>query len=197
MSAPFKWPTQLKTADGNRRHQVNANARYVLVRNKVDPKSGKQKTSSSSDGLIDIAAAVQLGLIPSEGLPGALLCINQKRVSRLLRHNTVVLVKPKIATITGIHATTSTLKLAEKALADVLGPAYWKANKHLGLKTALKTRRVIPWIKVNLENTGSALCTSLIGTNYEDLIGLEHSQRWWLNLFGLRQNVQSNRTDRK
>ena len=150
--------------------------------------------SEQFQGLIDIAAAVHLGLMPSTGLPGLLLHKNLQRVRRLVKHNTVALIKPKTATTTGNHVTKLKLKLTKQALTTVLGPAYWEANKHLGAKAALKTRLAITWIKRNLEDVNSPLCTSLVGTKYEELIGLRHSRRWWLDLLGLRQNVQSNLT---
>lgn len=194
MSTEFRWPNQLMQQKTKPTPKAKLQKRYVLVRKLADVNTGKHKTSSSSDGLIDIAAAVHLGLIPSAGLPGLLLNINQQRVRRLIKHNTVALIKPKKATTTENHATKSKLKLAEKALTTVIGPAYWEANKHLGAKAALKTRLVIPWIKRTLEDVNSPLCTSLVGTKYEDLIGIRHSRRWWLDLLGLRQNVQSNLT---
>ena len=187
MPAEFRWPNQLRQRKTKPTPKAKLQRRYVLVRKLADVKNGKHKTSSSSDGLIDIAAAVHLGLIPNAGLPGLYLKINQQRVRRLVKHNTVALIKPKTATTTENHVTKSKLKLAGKALTAVIGPAYWRANKHLGAKAALKTRQVIPWIKRNLEDENSPLCTSLVGTKYEDLIGLRHSRRWWLDLLGLRQ----------
>ena len=190
MSTPFRWPSQLKPLDKNHSATFDAQPRYVLVRKKVDPKTGKQKTSSSSDGLIDIAAAVKLGLLPSKGLPGVLLYVKHQKVLRLLKHNTVAFVRPKKATTRGNHVTSMMLKLAEEALSVVLGPTYWQANKHLGPKAALKTTSAILWIKANLENPNSPLCNSLRGTSYEDIIGLKHSRRWWLDSLKIRKSAE-------
>jgi hypothetical protein len=120
--------------------------------------------------------------------------MNRKRVQRLLKHNTVVKVKPKNATLQGTHRTQALLKLADKALSTVIGQEYWSANQHLGPRAALSTTRVIDWIKTNLENQSSPLCNELVGTPYEDLIGLRRTKRWWLDLFDLRKNMQSNLT---
>jgi hypothetical protein len=193
MTSPFRWPTQLVSGI-KRAPKKSLNGRYILVRKQADPKTGKQKTASSSDGIIDIAAAVHLGLVPSVGLPGLLLKVKNKRVIKLLTHNTVIMVKPKQATVNETHITKSTWGLAKEALPDAIGPAYWEANKHLGVKAALKTRQVISWIKSNLENEESKLCDGLRRTKYQNLVGVKRSRRWWLNLFGLHQNVQSNLT---
>ena len=190
MSTPFRWPSQLKPLDKNHSATFDAQPRYVLVRKKVDPKTGKQKTSSSSNGVIDVAVAVKLGLVPATGLPGLLSYLNHNRILRLLKHNTVTLVKPKHATTKGIHATKAISKLAEEALSAVLGPAYWEANQASGLKAALKTTQIILWIKTNLENKYSVLCNSLLDTPFEDLIGIKHSKRWWLDRISIRKSAE-------
>jgi hypothetical protein len=160
------------------------------VRKKADAKTGKQKTSSSSNGIIDVAVAVKLGLVPATGLPGLLSHINHNKILRLLKHNTVTLVKPKHATTNGIHATKAILKLAEEALSAVLGPAYWEENQVLGPKAALKTTKIISWIKTNLENKNSVLCNSLLDTPFEELIGVKHSRRWWLDRLSIRKSAE-------
>ena len=194
MTTNFRWPNQLGHGTSKQVPIVAENDRYVLVNKKINAKTGRQKTASSSDGLIDIAVAVEMRLIPNAGLPGILHHMNRKRVQRLLKHNTVVKVKPKNATLQGTHRTQALLKLADKALSTVIGQAYWSANQHLGPRAALSTTRVIDWIKTNLENQSSPLCNELVGTPYEDLIGLRRTKRWWLNLFDLRKNMQSNLT---
>jgi hypothetical protein len=191
---PFRWPNQLGHAARNQKPKVTLGDRFVLVSKNKNAKTGRHKTASSSNGLIDIAAAVELGLVPNAGLPGILHHMYRKRVLRLLQHNTVLKVKPKNSTIQGNHQTKGLLKLADKALTAVIGPAYWSANQHLGPRAALKTTRVINWIKTNLENKTSPLCISLVRSPYEDIIGLHRSKRWWLDLFDLRKNVQSNLT---
>ena len=192
MSTPFTWPMDLKPAGIKRITKSVTNSRFILVRRRADAKTGRHKTSSSSDGLIDIAVAVQLGLLPSAGLPGLWLNANKKRVETLLKHNTIAAIKPKKATTNGNHATKSVLILALKALSVVLGPAYWEASGHLGARKALNTGRLISWIKNNLEDTSSPLCVSLNGGKYADLIGLKRSTRWWRDLLELRQKGQSN-----
>jgi hypothetical protein len=194
MTTSFRWPNQLGHAASSPTHKVAVDDRLVLVNKKINPKTGRQKTASSSDGLIDIAVAVEMGLIPNAGLPGILHHMNRKRVLRLLKHNTLIRVKSKESTLQGTHHTKALQKLADKALSTVIGQAYWSENQHLGPRAALKSKRVIDWIKTNLENKNSPLCTDLVGTPYEDLIGLRRTKRWWLNLFGLRKNVQSNLT---
>ena len=194
MTTNFRWPNQLGHGASKQAPKAADNDRYVLVNKKINAKTGRQKTASSSDGLIDIAAAVEMRLIPNAGLPGILHHMNRKRVQRLLKHNTVVKVKPKNATLQGTHRTQALLKLADKALSTVIGQAYWSANQHLGPRAALSTTRVIDWIKTNLENQSSPLCNELVGTPYEDLIGLRRTKRWWLDLFDLRKNMQSNLT---
>ena len=194
MTTNFRWPNQLWHGASKQAPKAADNDRYVLVNKKINAKTGRQKTASSSDGLIDIAVAVEMRLIPNAGLPGILHRMNQKRVLRLLKHNTVVKVKPKNSPLLGTHHTKALLKLADKALSTVIGQAYWSANQHLGPRAALKTTRVIDWIKTNLENQNSPLCNGLVGTPYEDLIGLHRTKRWWLNLFDLRKNMQSNLT---
>ena len=194
MRANFRWPNQLGHGTSKQVPKAADNDRYVLVNKKINAKTGRQKTASSSDGLIDIAVAVEMGLIPNAGLPGILLHMNRKRVLRLLKHNTIVKVRPKSSTVQGTHQTQALQKLADKALSTVIGQAYWSANQHLGPSAALKTTRVIDWIKTNLENKKSPLCADLVGTPYEDLIGLRRTKRWWLDLFDLRKNMQSNLT---
>jgi hypothetical protein len=194
MPNSFRWPNQLGHTASAQKPKVANNDRFVLVSKNKNAKTGRHKTASSSDGLIDIAAAVELGLVPNAGLPGALHYMNRKRVLRLLQHNTVVKIKPKSSTLQGTHQTQALLKLADKALTAVIGQAYWSANQHLGPRAALKTARAIDWIKTNLENKTSPLCASLVGSPYEDLIGLHRSKRWWLDLFDLRKNMQSNLT---
>jgi hypothetical protein len=190
MSTPFRWPTQLQAIEVKDSTPHDAPRRFVLVRKKTDPKTGKPKTSSSSNGVIDIAVAVKLGLVPATGLPGLLSHLNHTRVLRLLKHNTVTLVKPKHATTKGIHATKAISKLAEEALSAVFGPAYWEAHQASGLKDALKTTQIILWIKMNLENKHSLLCNSLLDTPFEDLIGIKHSRRWWLDRISIRKNAE-------
>lgn len=194
MTTNFRWPNQLEHGTSKQVPKAADTDRYVLVNKKINAKTGRQKTASSSDGLIDIAAAVEMRLIPNAGLPGILHHMNRKRVQRLLEHNTVVKVKPKNATLQGTHQTQALQKLADKALSTVIGQAYWSANQHLGPRAALKTTRVIDWIKTNLENKNSSLCNNLVDTPYEDLIGLRRTKRWWLDLFDLRKNMQSNLT---
>jgi hypothetical protein len=190
MSTPFRWPSQLQAVEVKDSTPLDAPRRFVLVRKKPDPKTGKQKTSSSSNGVIDVAVAVKLGLVPATGLPGLLSHLNHKKVLRLLKHNTITLVKPKHATTKGIHATKATLKLAEEGLSAVLCPAYWKANQDSGIKAALKTTKIILWIKANLENPNSNLCNSLLDTPFEDLIGVKHSRRWWLDRLAIRKSAE-------
>jgi prophage DNA circulation protein len=190
MSTPFKWPTQLKPLEAQDSLPEDARPRYVLVRKKADPKTKKLKTSSSSDGLIDIAAAVKLGLLPSAGLPGLLLHLKHRKILRLLEHNTVALVKPKRATTQRNHVTKATSKTAVKAMSSVLCPAYWQANKHAVTKATFKIKEVIGWIKANIENTDSTLCTSLRGTLYEDLIGTKRGRRWWLKKLNIRKSAE-------
>lgn len=193
MTTSFRWPNQLGHGTSRPTHKVAADDRLVLVNKKINPKTGRQKTASSSDGLIDIAVAVEMGFIPYAGLPGILHEMNRKRVLRLLEHNTVVRVKPKASTLQGTHHTKALQKLADKAITTI-GQEYWATNQHLGPRAALKTSRVIDWIKTNLENKNSPLCTGLVGSPYEDLIGLRRTKRWWLDLFGLRKKMQSNLT---
>ncbi len=194
MAEPFFWPTDLRHPRNKKPSLIRHQPRPVLVTRRADPKTGKRKTASSSDGLIDIAAAVYLGQIPSKGLPGLLLELQKDRVIRLLRKNTVKLVKPKRATVDGNHATRVASRLAQDALPVAIGPAYLEAHKQVGLKESLKTKTVIRWIKTNLEDPTSRLCCSLAGTKYQDLIGLKRNNRWWRNLLNLRQKGQSNLT---
>ncbi len=190
MTIHFRWPTQLQTIEVASSPPLEAPRRFVLVRKKIDPKTGKQKTSSSSNGVIDIAVAVKLGFIPATGLPGLLFHINQTKVLRLLKCNTVTLVKQKHATTKGTHATKAILKLTEEAICAVLGPAYWEASQASGLQAALNTTKTIIWIKSNLEDKQSALCNSLVDTPFEDLIGLKRTKRWWLNRLSIRKSAE-------
>lgn len=164
------------------KNRLSRNAQHRTALRLVTRKSltlGRPKIASSSDGILDYAVAVHQRAIPNAGLPALLYTNLRARATRLSKANAVTRIKLKTATVQNRHSTTELRRLAVAALATVLGPAYQAEYPNAAPKELLDTQAFIPWVRGNLANVTSSLCMQLVGTKYEDLIGLRRSARWW------------------
>lgn len=167
-----------------------ANLRTIRLMSKTrrDRLSGRHKVTSSSDGIIDIAAAVHVGLIPDNGLPGLLYRAKKKRVVKLLRNNFIGRVTPKVNTIgskqeNSEHATSAARFELSRALSKDIGPLY--LNQVRGnvksvrdLVRAFKPKAVVNWLIAEIENPQSELNT-ILKRKYPHLAELKRRRRWW------------------
>lgn len=169
-------------------HLADLRAIRLMSKTRRDRLSGKHKVASSSDGIIDIAAAVHVGLIPDNGLPGLLYRSKEKRVVKLLRNNFIGRVTPKANTIgseqaNSEHATSAARFELSRALSKDIGPLY--LNQVRGnvksvrdLVRAFKPKAVVNWLIAEIENPQSELNT-ILKRKYPHLAELKRSRRWW------------------
>ena len=161
---------------------------YRLVSKKANKRSGLRHVSSSSDGIVDYAAAVVAGKIPAIGLPSVLPKKYHSRATRLLKNNEVAEVNAK-ATPRSDQLRAKIRKDLSKAFPRVIGQVYKLENQ--GKRTAqkyLNTKRVIDWITRSLADRGSRLNRALVLAGYDDLVELKRSYRWWRDQLELGKN---------
>jgi hypothetical protein len=152
-----------------------------LVSKKTNQRTGRRHVSSSSDGIVDYAAAVIVGTMPAEGLASIIPSEYHQRAKRLLKKNEVALVaaktKPRHAQLRG-----KIQKDLKAAFPEIIGQVYKVEHKNLLSKEKLfKSKVIIPWIRDSLANPDSHLNRALRSSGYYDLVGLERSARWWLD----------------
>lgn len=172
-------PGRARRKSGNKpRKSTRRNTALRLVTRK-SLQLGTPRAASSSDGIVDYAVAVHQDVISNAGLPALIYVKLRARAISLSKANTVTYTALKSATVDNRHSTTELRRLAVAALPTVLWPAFQGEYPHAAPKELLDTQVFIPWVRRNLANPTSALCMQLIGTAYEDLVGLRRNARWW------------------
>lgn len=162
---------------------------YRLVSKKTSKHSGLRHVSSSSDGIVDYAAAVVAGKIPAIGLPSVLPTKYYSRATRLLKNNEVIEVKAKFASRND-QLRAKIRKQLKQALPRVIGPIYEqeRIKEKLSAQHYLRTRTVVNWIIRSLANTSSRLNRALALAGYDDLVELKRNYRWWRNQLEISEN---------
>lgn len=142
---------------------------------------GKIRTASASDGVVDLAAAAELGLIENKGLIALLPEKIHARARKLLNANTLQPVKAKASTLEGTHRKKTEAKWVQKALATVIGPLYYEERRSAGvlLTNILKRQRFAKWVMVQMANDTSQLNKRLTRAGYAEICGLKRGQQWW------------------
>jgi hypothetical protein len=158
--------------------------RLRLVSRKLSAKTQRQHVSSSSDGIVDVAAQVEMGLIERNGIVALLPDEVFERAKGLLEHNELKEVKEKL---TPAHRQLNNrVKLAAiEALPKVIGPLYGEIHQE-NLPRALNLQRFTTWLQRELETPGSRLNLELERHNYDDLVELQRSDRWWCDIVAIR-----------
>jgi hypothetical protein len=159
--------------------------RYRLVRRQPDPKTGLHKVASSSDGIVDVAAMVECGLITRQGLPELLPPAIYERARKLLTHNRLAVIQEKR---TPRHELAWQRKKneARAALATVIGPLYGATHQN-AIVRALNMKRFLSWLQAQLREPGSTLNCELIRRGYDELVELQMSDRWWADIIAVRK----------
>lgn len=159
-------------------------SRLLLVSKKAVIR-GEAKVASSSNGIVDIAAAAELGLIENKGLVAAIPERVRAKARKLLLKNELREITSKKSTIRGDHKKASDRSSAYNAISKVIGPMYWhEMEKKTKSKRsqAMSRKRVVDWIRAEIENDASLLNKQLTRCGYAEISGLKRSTRWWLNL---------------
>lgn len=159
---------------------ANIKTRLLLV-SKASLGRGLIKVASASDGIVDVAAAAELGLIARVGLVAVLAAKMRTRVSRLLQANVLYPVKPKAITLAGSHRKSIERNMVAKAMPTVIGPLYWEEQqkKCVLFSSALSRGRFSKWVKAQIEQGSSQLNIDLTRQGYADISGLVRSRQWW------------------
>lgn len=139
------------------------------------------RTASASDGIVDLAAAAELGLIDDAGLVALIPEARRVQAWKLLGANTVLPVKPKAATLNGSHQTRTQRHLVEQALSAVIGPVYWQeqVQKGISLAVAMDRDKFVRWVRKEIQIDGSQLNTALNRKGYGDICCLVRGKQWW------------------
>jgi len=160
--------------------------RFRLVSKKKNKRTGRQHVSSSSDGIVDYAAAVTVGKIPLVGLPAVLPERYNRRAKRLLRKNEVAEVNVKGTPRTD-QQRSRIRRDVKYALPRIIGQVYKAENaRKISQEKLLHTKTLIPWIIDALATPNSRLNKALSKAGFEDLVQLERSPRWWLDVLDLK-----------
>lgn len=141
-------------------------------------KTGRPKVASANGTPSALAAAVLLGLSPSDGIHGLLPRIYGGQIKRLLKNNYFGLVKRKTSTLQKGHANQRLRDELYKAWSGVIGPLYVE-QPTFNPKAPLQPRKIARWVKASIENPGSELNRRLKNRGYEQLPELIRTQRWW------------------
>jgi len=124
--------------------------------------------------------------MPAEGLASIIPDEYHQRAKRLLNKNEVALVAAKT---TPRHAQLrgKIQKDLKAAFPHVIGQVYGAENAHeMGTKKLFSSKTVIHWIRNSLADPNSRLNHALGNAGYHDLVGLERSERWWLDALEIR-----------
>jgi hypothetical protein len=192
--SPKNLSSKHKTKTPTKRRSPTKKPSEITALRLVTKKSvlaGHPKVASSSDGHIDHAVAVHIGVEENTGLPSIAYAQLYRRATRLAIANTVQRVRIKPATQQHRHTTAELRRIAAKALPAVLVPAYIAAHRHLPPPTRLNDKKMIRWVRQEVKNRKSPLCLSLLATEFEPLEGLDRNERWWSDLSS-QKKMQSN-----
>lgn len=158
--------------------------RFRLVSKKPNARTGRKHVSSSSDGIVDVAAAVERGLAQRVGIVQLLPAEIYSKARRLLENNELVEVDEKRTPRPHLYQQ-RVRRAAKQALPTVIGPLYLEAFEH-DLPRALSAKCLTDWIRAELTTPGSALNRALTEAGFDDLVELQRSDRWWLDSLELR-----------
>ena len=153
-----------------------------LVRRKPNLTTGQRHVSSASDGIVDVAAQVESGLIEKLGILELLPPALYERARGLLKNNELV---PISAKHTPAHElSTRRIRQQAEAALRLIGRLYWEANNsRIG---ALSVKPVVYWLQQQLSDPASRLNKELAASGYDDLVELKRSDRWWGDVIGVR-----------
>ena len=151
-------------------------------------RKGLVRVASSSDGVVDMAAAVELGLINNEGIVALIPAKTRIRARKLLQSNVLFPITLKQESLDGSHMKAKQRKLAGRALATVIGPIYWSAKEKDGISLgrAMDRSMFAKWVKAEIENDSSYLNKQLTRQGFHDICGLKRSAQWWMRLLSQR-----------
>ena len=144
-------------------------------------RKGLVRIASASDGIVDLAAAAELGLIDDAGLVALIPEEMRIQAWKLLGANTLLPVKAKEATLNGTHLTRTHRHLVEQAIPTVIGQVYWqeKAQMGISLAVAMDRDKFVRWVRKEIQIEGSQLNTSLHRKGYGDICCLVRGKQWW------------------
>ena len=151
-------------------------------------RKGLVRLASSSDGIVDVAAAVELGLIDDEGIVALIPTKTRIRALKLLQSNVLFPITLKKKSLVGTHLKAKERKLAGGALATVIGPIYREAKEKGGISlgSAMDRSMFAKWVKAEIENDDSYLNKQLTRRGFLDICGLKRSAQWWMRLLSQR-----------
>ena len=151
-------------------------------------RKGLVRVASSSDGVVDMAAAVELGLINNEGIVALIPAKTRIRARKLLQSNVLFPITLKKESLDGSHMKAKQRKLAGRALATVIGLIYWSAKEKDGISLgrAMDRSMFAKWVKAEIENDSSYLNKQLTYQGFFDICGLKRSAQWWMRLLSQR-----------
>lgn len=158
---------------------------FRLVSKKRNKRTGRQHVSSSSDGIVDYAAAVIVGKMPLVGLPAVIPEKYNRRAKRLLRKNEVSEVNVK-APPRADQQRARIRRAVKYTFPSIIGQVYKAENGKISQEKLLHTKTLIPWIIDALATPNSRLNKALSKAGFEDLVQLERSPRWWLDVLDLK-----------
>ena len=191
LASPFSIPKSWLSGAKSKKvaNTKNAPLQPRLIRLKPNPRSGRKHASSSSNRMIDYAAAVEAGLIPRIGIMAAFPEAVRLKAKRLLKNNQVVMVQPTESRLAGNHETTVTRQRMADAIMKVIGPQYWEENKHLGAN-AFSGKLFTQWVTSEIADPKSRLNHRLLAENLPELCELPRSRRWWLDRLSIRKSAE-------
>ena len=151
-------------------------------------RKGLKQTASSSDDIVDVAAAVEVGLIKDEGIVTLIPTKTRMRARKLLKSNVLWPIAFKKKSLDGTHLKAKERKLARNALLTVIGPMYWAAKEQGGISLgrAMDRSMFAKWVKAEIENGSSDLNIQLNRRGFADICGLNRSAQWWMRLLSQR-----------
>ncbi len=158
--------------------------RLRLVSRKTNAKTQRQHVSSSSNGIVDVAAQVELGLIERSGIVTLVPDEVFERARDLLEHNELREVEEK-STPAHRQLNNRIRRMAVEALPTVIGPLYGEIHQEK-LPLALNLKRFVRWLQRELATPGSQLNLELQRHNYDDLVELKRGDRWWGDIVAIR-----------
>ncbi len=163
-----------------KKREASGRKSFRLV-SKARLRKGLVRSASASDGIVDLAAAAELGLIENAGLVALLPEETRIRARRLLKANTVLLVTPKATSRDGRHRKSVARALVSEALSTVIGPQYAREMERAGGSPSrwLRANCFAKWVKTQIEDGGSELNRKLTRHGYAEISGLVRGIQWW------------------
>lgn len=143
-------------------------------------RKGLLRTASSSDGIVDVAAAAIQGYVPDSGIVALIPQKTRLQARRLLKSNVLKPIKVRQS----FYSNKSLNEMLEKALSEVIGPMYWTQREKEGIRLAraLDRMSIASWIKAEIETPCSALNKQLIKNRLDNICELKRSLQWWMRV---------------